>query len=177
MTRWDWKLTGNDSKASQLSRLKDKNQFWIHCDERRVDAGVIVALAPLFHVFNQPKRFSYLNMVMIWCRCRLRWSKRLSLTSLKFWHPAGGAGLLCHHFDRETRGEWDEHLQPCDINTQLSSPTQKNDFLSAIRHINWWVRVLKMVETAYIVCIKFGWDEDNEGELYVGPSLLPFWRT
>ena len=104
MTRWDWKLTGNDSKASQLSRLKDKNQFWIHCDERRVDAGVIVALAPLFHVFNQPKKFSYLNMLMIWCKCRLRWSKRLSLTSLKFWHPAGWAGLLCHHFDRETRG-------------------------------------------------------------------------
>ena len=31
-------LTGNDSQASsQLSRLKDKNQLWIHCDERRVD--------------------------------------------------------------------------------------------------------------------------------------------
>ena len=67
MTRWDWKLTGNDSKASQLSRLKDKNQFWIHCDERRVDAGVIVALAPLFHVFNQPKQifpFEYVNDMM-----------------------------------------------------------------------------------------------------------------
>ena len=41
------KLTGNTSKASQLSPLKDKNQFWIHCDEQRVDAGVIVAL-PLY---------------------------------------------------------------------------------------------------------------------------------
>ena len=30
-------LTGNDSQASQLSHLKDKNQLWIHCDERRVD--------------------------------------------------------------------------------------------------------------------------------------------
>ena len=34
MTRLDWRQQGNESQASQLSRLKDKNQLWIHCDER-----------------------------------------------------------------------------------------------------------------------------------------------
>ena len=34
MTRLDWRQQGNESQASQLSRLKDKNQLWTHCDER-----------------------------------------------------------------------------------------------------------------------------------------------
>ena len=102
------------------------------------------------------KQKSQFDILKILTSCWLGW-----VVVSPFWQGDTG---------REMR--WDEHLQTRDINTQLSSPTQKNDFLSAIRHINWWVRVLKMVETAYIVCMKFGCDEDNEGGVVCGALAL-----
>ena len=90
----------------------------------------------------------------------------LSLTSLKFWHPPGCCVTLLTR--RQTRGGVKKRrCRHPEIKTQLSSPTQKNDFLSAIRHINWWVRVLKMVVNAA------GWDQDNE-RLCVGPHSCHF---
>ena len=104
---------------------------------------------------------------------QIEMKETLSLTSLKFWHPPGCCcvTLLTR---RQTRGGVKKRrCRHPEIKTQLSChSTRRKMISSAIRHFNWWVRVLKMVVTA-----AGWWDEDNERWACVWGPLLPFWRT
>ena len=88
---------------------------------------------------------------------QIEMEETLSLTSLKFWHPPGCCCVTLLTRRQTQGGVKKRRCRHPEIKTQLSFHTQKNDFLSAIRHFNWWVRVLKMVVTA-----AGWWDEDNK---------------